>query len=167
MQACMAAATPGKQHQMLARGVGKWTGTTTMWMAPDTQPMTSQASSIVSTIMDGHFVKCEFSGEMPGMGAFQGLGFSGYDNAAQKYVSTWLDSQGTGIMFGDGTMSADGNTLTWNYHMTCPITKKATTMREVEHRTGDNSLTLDMYGEDPHSGKEFKMMHIDMKRQSP
>jgi hypothetical protein len=167
MQACMAAATPGKQQQMLAREAGKWTGTTTMWMAPDTQPLTSPVSSTVSTIMDGRFTKCEFSGDMPGMGPFQGLGFSGYDNAGQKYVSSWLDNQGTGIMFGEGTMSADGSTLTWNYHMTCPITKKATTVREVEHFSGDNKLTLDMYGDDPHTGKEFHSMHIELTRQSP
>jgi hypothetical protein len=167
MQACMEAATPGKQQQNLARATGKWTGTTTMWMAPDTQPMTSPVSSTVSTIMDGRFTKCEFSGEMPGMGPFQGFGFDGYDNAGQKYVSTWLDNMGTGIMFGEGTMSADGSTLTWSYHMTCPITKKATTLREVRHFTGDNKMTFDMYGDDPHTGKEFHSMHIELTRQSP
>ena len=166
MQACMAAATPGKQHEMLARGVGHWTGKHTMWMTPDAQPATSNMSSTVSTIMDGRFTKVEIEGDMMGM-PFHGLGYNGYDNVAQKYVSTWIDNWGTGFMIGDGTMSADGNTLTWNYRYNCPITKGPTTMRQVEHRTGDNSMTLDMYGPEPHSGKEFKMMHIEMTRQSP
>lgn len=166
MQACMAAAAPGKQHEMLARGAGHWSGTSSMWMAPDTQPVTSKVSSNVTTLMDGRFTKCETSGDMPGMGPFQGLGFYGFDNVSQKYVSTWLDNCGTGMMTGDGTMSADGNTMTWTYHYNCPITKKMVTMRQVEHRTSDNAMTLDMYGNDPHSGKEFKMMHIDLTRQS-
>src|SRR5947208_3594739 len=68
MQACMAAATPGKQHEMLARGVGHWTGKHTMWMTPDAQPATSNMSSTVSTIMDGRFTKVEIEGDMMGMG---------------------------------------------------------------------------------------------------
>ncbi len=101
------------------------------------------------------------------MGPFTGLGFNGYDNTAQKYVSIWLDNTNTGIMTGNGTMSSDGSTLTWNYNYTCPITKKASVMREVEHFTGDNSMTMEMFGPDPKSGKEYKMMHIDLSRTSP
>lgn len=167
MQACMAAGTPGKQHEMLARTAGQWTGTCTMWMAPDSPPMKSETSMSVSTIMDGRFTRCEYKGDIPGMGPFQGLGFSGFDNVSQKYISTWLDSQGTGIMVGDGTMSADGKTLTWNFRFNCPINKKPATMREVENHPNENTMTLDMFGDDPHSGKEYKMMHMEFARQSP
>jgi hypothetical protein len=166
MDACMAAGTPGKQQAMLARAAGHWAGTSTMWMAPDTQPTTSQTTANISTIMDGRYTKCEFSGDM-GMGPFQGLGFNGFDNVSQKYVSTWIDTMSTGIMVGDGVMSADGNTFTWTYHFNCPIQKKPTTMREVQHFASDNAMTLDMYGDEPHTGKEYKMMHIEMTRQSP
>ena len=34
MQAMMAAGTPGKMHEHLAKDVGMWQGKTTMWMAP-------------------------------------------------------------------------------------------------------------------------------------
>jgi hypothetical protein len=166
MQACMAAATPGPMQQKLARGVGHWSGKFTQWMAPNTDPMTTSCTATLTSVMDGRFVKNEFTCDMPNMGPFQGLGYYGYDNVAQKLVSTWLDSMATGIMNGDGTISSDGNTITWNYHMMCPITKKPEVMREVEKYTGDNSITLDMYGDDPKSGKEFHMMHIEMTRAS-
>ena len=166
MQACMAAATPGPMQQKLARGVGHWTGKCTQWMAPDTEPSTSQCTATISSMMDGRYTKCEFAGDMPGMGPFTGLGYDGYDNVAQKLVSVWMDNMSTGIMNGDGTLSSDGSTLTWNYHLMCPIQKKMTTMREVEHFTSDNAMTLDMYGQEPKSGKEYHMMHIELTRAS-
>jgi hypothetical protein len=165
MQACIAAATPGPMQQKLARGSGHWTGTSQMWMPGSKDAETGDCSSTVSMVMDGRFAKVEMSGVSMGM-PFNGLGFYGYDNAQQKFVATWLDTESTGIMNGDGTVSNDGNTLTWNYHMMCPIQKKMTTMREVDHYTSDNNMTLDMYGDDPKTGKEFHMMHIEMTRAS-
>lgn len=71
---------------------------------------------------------------------------------------------GTGIMSGVGEMSADGKTLTWIFTYNCPVTKKPTTMRQVEKWTGDNSMTLEMFHKDPKTGKEFKAMMIESKR---
>ena len=67
-------------------------------------------------------------------------------------------------MTGTGTLSADGKTMTWNYNYHCPITKKPAVMRQVETNTGPNAKTLEMFGNDPKSGKEFKMMSMEMAR---
>lgn len=165
MKACMEAGTPGKMHEMLAEKVGVWTGTTQMWMGPDTEPMTSKCTATITKIMDGRFTQCEFKGEMPGMGPFTGMGICGYDNTQQKFVSNWIDNHGTGIMNATGEMSKDGKTLTMTYNYTCPVTKKPTTMREVQTTTGPNAMTMEMFGNDPKSGKEFKMMRIEYTRQ--
>lgn len=164
MQACMAAGTPGKMHEHLMQGVGVWKGKNTMWMAPDTEPMTSECTSTVTSAMDGRYTKCEMEGEMPGMGMYHGLGFNGFDNVSQKFVSTWIDNHGSGIMQGTGELSSDGKTLTWKYTYNCPIRKKPATMREVHRITGDNTMTLEMFGDDPKTGKEFKMMEIELTR---
>ena len=164
MQACMAAATPGKQHEHLAKSVGVWKGKTTMWMAPGAEPVASECTSTVTSLMDGRYIKAEVAGDMPGMGPFNGLGTYGFDNVTQKLVATWIDSHSTGIMNGTGEWSADGKTLTWNYTYNCPITKKPTTMREIEKVTGPNTKTLEMHGTDPKSGKEFKMMFIEFTK---
>jgi hypothetical protein len=37
-------------------------------------------------------------------------------------------------------------------------------MRDVEKVTGPNSKTLEMFGEDPKSGKEFKMMQVELTK---
>jgi hypothetical protein len=164
MQACMVAGTPGKQHEQLVKEAGTWIGKTTMWMYPGAQPISSQCTSTVTPIMDGRYVKIEMAGEMPGMGPFHGFGINGYDNMTGKYVSTWIDNHSTGIMNGTGQLSPDGKTLTWNYSYTCPINKKPATMREVETFTGPNSKTMEMWGEDPKSGKEFQMMKVEFTR---
>jgi len=166
MQACMTAGTPGPKHEMLAKSVGTWTGTSTMWMAPGTEPMTSTITSTITSVMDGRYTRCEVQGEMAGMGAFHGLGYSGFDNVSQKFVSSWMDNHSSGIMNGEGKLSADGKTLTWTFEYNCPITKKPAIMREVDHFTSDDAMTMEMFGKDPKSGVEFKMMKLDMKRQS-
>jgi Protein of unknown function (DUF1579) len=165
MQAMMAAGTPGKMQEFLARDAGTWRGKTTMTMYPGAEPMTSECTSTVTPIMDGRYTKVEMSGEMPGMGAFTGFGINGFDNVSQKFVSTWIDNQGTGIMYGTGELSPDGKTLNWDFNFNCPITKKPVVMREVDTVTGPDSKRLEMYGPDPKTGQEFKMMTIELTKE--
>lgn len=166
MQACMAAATPGSQHQMLASGAGSWSGKSQMWMAPGMPAMESANTCTVTPVMDGRYVKTEFSGDMPGMGPFTGFGINGFDNVSKKFVGTWIDNMSTGIMSGTGEASADGKVITWTFNMNCPVSGKPTTMREIETITGPNTKTLEMWSIDPKSGKEFKSMFIELTRKS-
>ncbi len=164
MQACAAAAMPGPQHAHLAKGVGTWAMTSRTWMAPGMEPAQSAGSCTITPMFDGRFTKCEMSGDMPGMGPFNGFGLYGYDNVAQKFQSTWIDNCGTGIMFGTGELSSDGTTMTWKFTYNCPITRKPTTMREIEKMTGKDTRTMEIYTIDPKSGKEYKMMDAAMTR---
>ncbi len=165
MKACAEAGTPGPQHEHLAKAVGVWSGKCKMWASPGTEPELSECAATFSSLMDGRFTKCEIEGEMPGMGPFHGVGIYGFDNVAQKFQSTWINSCGTGIMTGTGELSPDGKTLTWKFTYNCPITKKPAVLREIERRTGNDTMTLEVFGAEPHSGKEFKMMEIAYTRQ--
>ncbi len=166
MQACMTAATPGKMHQHLAKSVGVWQGKNTMWMGPDTEPMKSECTATYTPMLDGRFIKCEMAGEMPGMGPFNGFAVYGFDNVSQKFNSSWMDNCGTGMAIGTGNLSSDGKTLTWTFSYNCPIAKKQVTMREIETMTGPDTKTLEAWGTDPKSGKEFKMMEIAFTRKT-
>jgi hypothetical protein len=167
LQACTEAGKVGPMHDYLAKGIGTWTGKSKMWMTSEmTEPVPSECTSTISSFMDGRFVKCEVAGDMPGMGPFNGFGIYGYDNVSKKFQATWVDNCGTGMMTGTGELSADQKTLTWTYKATCPITKKETTMREVQKRTGPDTMTMEMYGADPHTGKEFKMMEVNFTRKA-
>jgi hypothetical protein len=164
LQACMVAGTPGKMHEHLAQGVGEWTGKNTMWMGAGSDPIETTCTSTVTSLMDGRYFQVEMKGEMPGMGPYRGLGLYGFDNVSQKFSSTWIDNHGTGMMQGTGTISDDGKTITWNYTFNCPITKKPAAMRDVETVTGPNTKTLEMFGADPKTGKEYKMMRLELTK---
>jgi hypothetical protein len=163
MAACQAAGTPGPMHAWLAKGVGTWQGKEQMWMAPNTPAINSECTQTITSIMDGRFSQCTVSGDMMGQ-PFLGMGTTGYDNVTQKFVSTWFDNCGTGIMNGTGELSSDQKTLTINYTMNCPITKKPAAMREVITVNSDTSSTMEMFSNDPKTGKEFKMLHIDFTK---
>lgn len=165
MKACMVAGTPGEKHKELAKSAGTWQGKTTMWMFPGSDPMKSECTSKVSSIMDGRYIRVEITGDMPGMGPFNGIGTYGYDNVSGKYVSTWIDNHSTGILNGTGEVSADGKVTTWSYTYNCPVSKKPATLREVETITGSNTKTLEMFGAEPKSGKEYRMMSIEFTKQ--
>ncbi|MCE9618956.1 MAG: DUF1579 domain-containing protein [Planctomycetes bacterium] len=162
MQKCMEAAAPGPMQAKLMEGVGTWTGTNTMWMKPGAEPMKSPCTTVITSIMDGRFTKCEATGDMGGM-PFHGLGIYGYDNVTKQFQSTWLDNCGSGMMNGKGELASDG-TMTWTYNYTCPITNKPVTMREVVKHPTKDTVINEMYGIDPKSGKEFKMMELSMTR---
>jgi hypothetical protein len=163
MQACMAAATPGPMHEHLAKGVGTWIGKVTSYcMSPE--PTRSECTTVITGIMDGRFFKSETSGEMPGMGPFNGFAIVGYDNVAKKFQQTWIDNMGTGMMISTGELSPDGKTLTWTGTYTCPIKKGPVTYRMIENYTGKDTMTFTMYGPNPMDGKETKMMEISYTR---
>lgn len=166
MQACIIAGTPGDMHAELAKGVGVWQGVGSMWMAPDMEPIPAECVNTVTSIMDGRYIQCDMKGEMPGMGIFTGHGVYGFDNAANKFVGSWIDNMSTAIMTATGQLSADKKVMTWTYAYTCPITKKPTTMREVETVTGPNTRTFEMFGVDPKTNKEFLMIRYEFTRKS-
>jgi hypothetical protein len=166
MEACALAATPGEMHEFLAEGKGIWQGKCTMWMTPGAEPMQSECTTTITPMMDGRFVKCETQGEMPGMGPFNGFGLYGFDNVSKSFQGTWVDNCGTGMMMGTGELNSEGDTLTWTFNYNCPMTNKPAIFREVERRTGEDTMTLTMYGPAPDTGKEYKVMEIKYTRTS-
>jgi hypothetical protein len=164
VQACMVAATPGKMHEHLAQNIGEWQGRNTAWMYPGAEPVKSESTVKISPMLDGRYIRCEMSGDWPGMGPYNGFALYGFDNVAQQFVATWIDNCGTGMAIGTGALSADGKTLTWNFTFNCPLTGKPAPLREVQTTTGPHSKTVEVFANDPKSGKEFKMMQIELTR---
>jgi hypothetical protein len=164
MERCIKAGTPGEGHAQLTKNVGTWVGKSSFWMAPGTPAVTGEVTAEYAPIMDGRFVKCDMSGECPAMGPFQGIGLFGFDNVSQKFVASLIDNHSTGIMQGTGELSEDGKTLNWTYTANCPRTQELATLRQVETNNGPKSKTLEMFAEDPKSGKEFKMMQIEFTK---
>ena len=157
MAAMMKAASPGPEHERLAKMAGDWTFTNTMWMAPGQPPMQSTGTMHAETQMDGRYVVADWHGDFMGQ-PFHGRGTSAYNNVAKRYEDTWVDNMGTGIMYSTGTCDAKGVCTTsgdtWD-----PMSGQKMTMRSVMSWSGDNSFKTEMYAPGP-DGKEMKMMEI-------
>jgi hypothetical protein len=157
------AATPGAQHAMLAKMAGEWTATVKFHMDPSQPWQEAAGISVVTTLMDGRYIQESNTSTMMGM-PFSGMGITGYDNVLGKYVSTWIDNMGTGIMTSTGTANASGNVITWNGVMSDPITGKAAKARMVTTLMDENHHTFEMFNVPPGAKKEMKTMTIDYVR---
>lgn len=165
MQAMMEAysklATPSEPHKQFASLAGSWSTKTKEWMEPGKPPMESTGSAEMKMVLDGRFLQQEFTGDMMGH-SYSGIGISGYDNLRKRYVSTWIDTMGTGIFTMEGTASADGKTITLKGQH-AELGGGQMTHRAVWKIVDDNTQTFDMYGTH-RGGKEMKMMEITYTR---
>jgi hypothetical protein len=145
--------TPGEPHKLLASLAGSWSTKTKEWMEPGKPAMESTGSAEMKMLLDGRFLQQELTGDMMGQ-PYSGVGLLGYDNLRKRYVTTWIDSMGTG--------SADGKTITLKGRHAMPGGGHMT-HRAVWKIVDGNTQTFDMYGAHGH-GKETKMMEITYTR---
>jgi hypothetical protein len=155
--------TPGAPHRVLDARAGKWTYTMKWWMEPGSTPEESTGTSEAKWTLGGRFLVETFSGTSMGM-PFEGMATTGYDNMKQKYVSTWMDNMGTGIMMMEGTHNATTKTCTWNG--TCPdvMAGKYVPMRMTDRMTDANHVTTEFFTTDSKTGTEFKSGEIHYTR---
>src|SRR5689334_10618892 len=161
MEAYAKLATPGEPHKQFASLVGSWATTTKEWMEPGKPPTETTGSADMKMLLDGRFLQQEFKGDMMGH-PYSGIGISGYDNLRKRYVSTWIDTMGTGIFTMEGTASADGKTITLRGQH-AELGGGHMTHRAVWKIVDSNTQTFDMYGAHQ-GGKETKMMEITYTR---
>ncbi|MDC8105987.1 DUF1579 domain-containing protein [Chryseobacterium sp. PTM-20240506] len=157
-------ATPGEMHKMLAKSDGKWTGETTMWMEEGGKPIKSTSECTNKMIFGGRYQESVHTGNMWGM-PFEGRSIVGYDNATKKFVSTWMDNMGTGIMYTTGDWNASKKSIEFKGKMP-DIARpgKECDVREVFTFVDDNTQIMEMYGPGSKTGKEMKTMEIKFTR---
>ncbi len=154
--------TPGAQHIFLSRMAGSWKASARTWMDPDKPPQEHKGTSEQKMIFDGRYLYDEESMDM--MGApYKGMGITGYDNNTKKYVSFWLDSMSTHILYFEGTAGADGKSITMESYFDDPV-RGPMKNRSVTKIIDSNTYTFEMYSEEKNK-KEYKMMEITYSRQ--
>ena len=96
--------TPGKEHEAIVAGAGKWEGTLTMFGDQEMPPIPVQQT--VEAI--GPFwTQTRFTGDFMGM-PYVGTGCVGYDPSTKKYVGTWIDNTWSAFGLMEGERGADG-----------------------------------------------------------
>jgi hypothetical protein len=92
---------------------------------------------------------------------FKGHGLEGYDNAKKKFVGTWIDNMGTGIMTSEGDYDPASKTFTFNGEFEAMPGMKQK-IREVLKMTDKDHTTMEWY--EDRGGQEMKTMQIDYTR---
>lgn len=162
MKAMMAYATPGDVHKMLASSTGNWTEEVSMWMKPGAPPMTSKAEAHNEMLLGGRYLQTKSTGNFSGM-PFEGIGVTGYDNIKKKFVSSWIDNMGTGMMYMWGSWNAATKSITFTGKMVDPMASgKEVSYKQVWKFIDNNHQVIEMYS--VMNGKEMKTMEIKLTR---
>ncbi len=158
MKAWMENMTPGDFHKEMAKWDGDWNEEITMWMAPGAPPTKYKASCTNKMIMGGRFQSSAHKGDFGGM-PFEGLSTVGYDNAKKKFVATWIDNMGTGILYMEGDWDEKSKSLEMKGEQIDPSNGKLLKVREVFKVVDDNTQKMEMYMTNEGS-PEHKSMEI-------
>lgn len=152
MDAWMKASTPGDHHKKLAGLEGTWNTNVKMWMKPGAPPEESTGTSENKMVLGGRYLQQSYSGSMMG-GPFNGIGYTAYDNIKNEFVSTWIDSAGTGIMVSKGNLMEMSGTVD------DPVTGKPLAVKEKLTIADADHHSFEMWMPAP-DGSMFKTMEI-------
>ena len=157
MKAWEASMTPGPQHELLASMNGDWNAKVKLWMDPSQPPTESDATTKNEMVMNGLYQRSTHTGTMMGM-PFQGEAITGYDNPKKKFVSTWIDNMGSGIMMMEGNYDEKSKSMILIGTMTDPMTGNDMKVKEVMTLNSADKHTFEMFM--MMDGSEMKTMEI-------
>lgn len=148
MEAWMEVSEPGPEHAVLDVFVGVWRVSSTIWMAPDTEPTQSETRSDIRWILGKRFLAEAVMGTMDMGGEevpFEGFGVTGYDNLAGQYVGTWMDTMSTSIYSFTGDFDVVTQTLTMTGEYEDPMTGQPAVMRSEVTFVSEDEIVTKMY----------------------
>lgn len=165
MQKMRAFATPGAGHKALEPLVGEWDVQARFWMAGPDGPVTeSKATAKAQWTLGGRYLQEDFTGEMMQQ-PFQGRGVTAYDNFKKKYISTWMDTMGTGVFISEGSADASGKVLTFLGKMDEPMTgQKDKPTKYIIRILGPDKHVMEMH--DLTLGEKSKVFEMTYTRKS-
>jgi hypothetical protein len=171
MAKMMELAKPGENHMTLQGLKGEWNYKVKAWMNPGAPPMESSGTTVTKVTMGGRYFISEHKGvmQMPGADGkmmdmqFNGMAIEGYDNVKKKFVSSWIDNMGTGIMNSEGDYDAATKTLTYTSEYE-PMPGMKTKVRQVIKFSDADHHRMDFY--EDRGGTEVKTMEIFYTRKS-
>ena len=158
MEAYMKLIAPGPEHKELKKLVGNWSTKQKLWMSPGAPPQENVGTAKFRMAMGGRYLVQTYAAEIPGMGKFVGRGTTAYDKVSKEYVSTWIDSLGTGIMISRGKVTDTGS-MELRGEAVDPFTKEKGVVRTVSSPIDAKYHKFEMF-EKKGDADERKIMEI-------
>jgi hypothetical protein len=162
MQAWQKAATPAEGHKRLEALVGTFDAKMRSTVDASKPPEDSVGTSTNTWVLGGRYVEQEYDGEFMGE-PYRGIGYTGYDNIQKKYVSAWMDTAGTGIMFLTSAADKSGKTIAGSARIWDPLTEKPLPVESKIIITDNDHYSFELWGKAP-NGKLIKLIDIQYTR---
>jgi hypothetical protein len=158
-------------HKLLADLAGTWSYKVKYWMNPDPKapPIESSGTSVTKATMGGRYFVTDVTGMMKMPGAdgkmkdmpFKGMAVDAYDNVKQKFVNSWIDNTGTGIVMTEGTYDPATKIFTYIGEMEMMPGMKQK-IREMIKIVDKDHHTFEWY--EDRGGQQAKTMEINYTR---
>ena len=164
MQAWQKAATPGEGQKRLEPLVGTFDAKMRSTIDPSKPPEDSVGVSTNTWVLGGRYVEQEFDGEFMGE-PYRGIGYTGYDNVQKKYVSVWMDTAGTGMMFLTSAADKSGKIISGSARIWDPLSEKPLPVESKIIVTDKDHYSFELWGKAP-NGKLMKLIDIQYTRKN-
>ena len=155
------AATPAEGHRRLAPMAGSFRTKSTFTMTLGAPAQTSEGSSEHRLVLGGRYLEQRYTGSSMGM-PFEGIGYTGYDNVQKRYVGSWMDSFGTGIMNSVGVGRPKDDEMKFESELIEPSGNKVRFESIVRIQDQDRH-SYEMWTWAP-NGKRFRTMLVEYTR---
>lgn len=153
----------GPMHHLLMQWVGHWRQELKIWPNPKVkEPAISRLDFEGRVICEGKFLEGSVRGEMMKKN-YEAHTVIGYDNIKRKFIKTWLDNLGTGILILEGTMDEQTKTIDFLGTTLDPLTRQPLKVHQVMKLISPDKYILEVYREGK-DGMEFKSMEITATR---
>ena len=156
-----AAMTPSSGHARLTPMVGTWRAKTTFTMAPGAPEQVHGGISVHRFVLGGRYLEQIYKGTAMGM-PFEGIGYTGYDNVQKRYVGTWMDTFGTGLMNSVGVGSPTDERIDSVSEAIEPSGQKRVFETIVRIRNHEHH-SYEMWTKGP-TGKKYRTMLVEYER---
>ena len=143
-----------KEHQVLKKDVGTWTGTMKMYGANPTEFPVKEINTVFG---GGLWVLSEFDA-----GPFKGRGQFGYDVKKMKYTGTWIDNFNPFMSVMEGDFDAEKSQMVMQFQGIDPASGNTEEMKTVTTHDGDDKRNFVMYTKK--DGDWEKAFEIDYQR---
>jgi hypothetical protein len=156
--------TPGAMHKWMASFEGKWDAVMVSYQGPDAPPTPESKLKVTcKMIYNGLYQETVYDGEVMGM-KFEGKATLAYDNARKKFINTWIDNMGSGLLVMEGDWDEAAKTLRVVGQSTDPVSGNQMKFTQLTKVIDDKHQQIEMYGSLRPGGGEFKMIQIKLEK---
>jgi len=148
---------PGEEHRQLDVLAGDWDVTVKFPVGPGKE-MEGKSSCEAKWVMDGRFLRQEYSSTFAGK-PLTIVRYLGFDRHKGKFVEVQFESTHTDVMHNEGTISADGKTITCMGTHIDAAADKEVKVRTVTTIPDKDAFTLVMFYAADEEAKTITLTH--------